>query len=89
MAANGKNAVFVVQNLNGSYPASSLRVNVEDNGEPGAIVDRISFEPDPLLLPAAQTLCDVTVLPPATAMVVKGNIQVRFETGGCPPSMQR
>jgi hypothetical protein len=89
VAANGKNAVFVVQNLNGSYPASSLRVNVEDNGEPGAVVDRISFELDPMLLPAAQTLCDVTVPPPPTATVVKGNIQVRFEPGGCPPSMQQ
>lgn len=83
----GNQAVFVVQNDKGSNPATSLRVYVQDNGEPGALVDQIGWQTNPPPALPNQSQCDA--LGVTQSIVIKGNIQVRFEEGGCPPNMQQ
>jgi len=89
VSVTGNQAVFVVQNDKGSDTTiTSLRVYVQD-GDPGP--DQITW--DPIALPLSGPFglqCDVPFTPTSPLKpVVKGNIQVRFEPGGCPPNMQR
>jgi hypothetical protein len=88
VSVSGNQAVFVVQNDKGSNTITSLRVYVQDNGDLG-LPDQITWEPVALPPSPAGLQCTVPFTASALKTVVKGNIQVRFEPGGCPPSMQR
>src|SRR6185503_9153409 len=80
-------AVFVIQNDKGSNPITSLRVYVRDNGNVG---DQITWDPmAPLPTSPLGLQCAVPFTASPLKPVVKGNIQVRFEPGGCPADMQR
>jgi hypothetical protein len=88
---DGKHAVFVVQNQNGTNTSTvtSLRVYVEDNGNPaGAPVDMIDWQMFPQLASPGQPQCDTTLPPvlPLSKLVTKGNIVVEWEPGACPPA---
>jgi hypothetical protein len=86
--AQPNQAVFVVQNDKGSNQTiTSLRVYVRDNGDLGP--DQIAWETVPLPTPPFGLQCAVPFTASLLKTVVKGNIQVRYEPGGCPPSMQR